>query len=209
MYECATFFLKKLLGIKFSELLRVGFLLILLIPLQGCLNAAMTSAQAFYNRHGLQKNLNDQYITIQAYQALNSNSQFKDANIAIATYNNEVLLVGQTPQFWQKAEAERIVKKIPDVERIYDTITIASPSSTLTRISDSWITTKIKAKLLVSADVDATKVKVVTENSTVYLMGILLPDEASAALDLANATDGVVNVVNLFSYINITRRAVS
>ncbi|OGT36987.1 MAG: hypothetical protein A3F11_09110 [Gammaproteobacteria bacterium RIFCSPHIGHO2_12_FULL_37_14] len=189
--------------------MRVGFLLILLIHLQGCLNAAMTSAQAFYNRHGLQKNLNDQYITIQAYQALNSNSQFKDANIAIATYNNEVLLVGQTPQFWQKAEAERIVKQIPDVERIYDTITIASPSSTLTRISDSWITTKIKAKLLVSADVDATKVKVVTENSTVYLMGILLPDEASAALDLANATDGVVNVVNLFSYINITRRAVS
>ncbi|HLB42865.1 MAG TPA: BON domain-containing protein [Gammaproteobacteria bacterium] len=183
-----------------------GLLIILLIPLYGCVNAAMTSVQAFYNRHSIQKSLSDQYITIQAYQALHTNdNRFKDVNISIATYNNEVLLAGQTPHLWQKLEVERTVKQIADVERVYDTITIANPSSTLTRISDTWITTKIKAKLLTSADVDATRIKVVTENGVVYLMGILPPDEAKTALSMASSTGGVAKVVNLFSYIKITK----
>ncbi len=172
----------------------------------GCMNAAMTGAQAIYNRHSIQKNLTDQYITLQAFNRINNaNNHFKGANISVATYNSEVLLAGQAPHEWQKSEAESIVKQIPEVERVHDTISIANPSSTLTRISDTWITTKIKAKLMASADVDVTQVKVVTENGVVYLMGILLPDEAQAAMELAKKTDGVANVVNLFSYIKIIR----
>ena|SRR3990167_2198915 len=189
--------------------IQTGLSIILFLSLQGCLNAAMTGAQAFYNRHSIQQNLDDQYITMQVYQALKMNSdRFKDANISIATYNNEVLLAGQVPHVWQKMEAKRIIKHIPDVEHVYDSIAIASPSSTLTRMSDTWITAKIKAKLITSAEVDATKVKVVTENGTVYLMGILPIEEAKAAITVASTTDGVAKVVNLFSYIKILRSSI-
>src|SRR3990167_2720138 len=135
--------------VQFFKCIRLTLLFILSLSLQGCLNAAMTGMQAFYNRHSIQQNLSDQYITMQAYQAFKVNhDHFKDTNISVATYNNEVLLSGQTPHIWQKIEAERIVKRIPEVEQIYDTITIAGPSSTLTKMSDIWITTKVKAKLL-------------------------------------------------------------
>lgn len=191
------------------KIIQIMFLIFFLFSLQGCLNAAMTGVQAFYNRHGIQQNLNDQYITMKAYQELKQDNKLTDANISVATYNNEVLLAGQVPQYWQKKEAEQIVKRIPDVLHIYDTIVIASPSSTLTRMSDTWITAKIKAKLLASADVDVTKVKVVTENSTVYLMGLLPSEEAEAAIRVASTTTGVTKVINLFSYIKIMRQSVS
>lgn len=181
--------------------------LVMTIILSGCADMAITGAQAVYNRHSLQKKFNDQYITMQAFKALNiDDDRFKETNISIATFNDEVLLAGQAPRPWQRKEAEKIVKNIPDVKRVYNLIAISNPSSALERIGDTWITTKVKAKLLTSSDVDATQIKVVTENGTVYLMGTLLPSEAEAAVDLARDTDGVESVVKVFSYLRISKR---
>ncbi len=189
------------------KIYRLSLIVMAILCLSGCLNMATTGAEAVYNRRSLQKNFTDQYITMQAYQSLYMKTdQFKDTNISISTYNGEVLLAGQVPHRWQKEKAERLIKQIPDVKRVYNLVIIQSPSSTLTKVSDTWITTKVKTKLLASNDLDATKVKVVTENGVVYLMGILLPEEADAAVDLARNTDGVQSVVKIFSYVNISKR---
>ncbi len=176
--------------------------------LSGCMDVATTGAQVVYNRHKLQKNLQDQLITMHAFKALNYRTdQFNNANIAIATYHSEVLLAGQVPSSWQKIKAEQIIKGIPDIKEIHNLLRVSQPSSTITRISDAWITAKVKAKLLSSDEVDATEVKVITENGTVYLMGILPATEANAAVDIANDTAGVTNVVKIFSYITIHKKA--
>jgi len=190
-----------------TNLNRTSLLLIVTLFLQGCMNVASTGAEAVYNRHSLQKNISEQYITMQAYKALNiKTEEFKNAHISISTYNGEVLLAGQVPEAWQKTKAEQIVKSIPDIGRVYNLVSVGSPSSALTRISDSWITAKVKAKLLASEDLDATQVKVVTENGTVYLMATLQPDEASAAVDIASNTEGVLSVVKIFSYVHISKK---
>lgn len=174
--------------------------------LQSCMDVAVSGAQAVYNRHNIQKNLSDQYISLQAYQALHvKNHHFDDANLSVSTFNGDVLLAGQTPEAWQQKKAERLLKKIPDVKKIYNLTSIGSPSSLLTRMSDAWITTKVKAKLIASNDLDPTRIKVVTENGAVYLMGILPPDEADVAVDLASHTSGVQRVVKIFSYLRVSQ----
>lgn len=190
-------------------MLRWVLLAVMLGCLQGCVNVATTGAQAVYNRHSIEKKVNDQYISMRAFQALHFKTEdFNDANISIATYNGEVLLAGQAPTTWQRQKAEHIVRAIPDVKTVYNQIKIASPSSTLTRVSDAWITSKVKAKLIAAEDVDATQIKVVTENGTVYLMGIVPPTDAMAAVEVARQTDGVERVVKIFSYIKITKSLV-
>lgn len=175
--------------------------------LQGCMNVATSGAEAVYNRHSIEKNLKDQYLTMQAYKALYYDTdQFKNTNIIISTYNREMLLAGQVPYVWQKTRAKEIIKKIPDVGSVYNLVAIQSPSSQLTRISDAWITAKVKAKFLASNDMDGSQVKVVTENGTVFLMGILLPEHADAAVHLASNTDGVQSVVKIFSYMKISKK---
>lgn len=182
-------------------------ILVIFFLVQGCMSVATTGAQAVYNRRSLEKNVNDQLTTVRINQALNfKTNEFRNANIDIATYNNEVLLAGQVPEEWQKEKAEEIAKSFPNVERVYNLLAISSPSSGITRISDAWITSKVKAKFIASEDLDATQVKVVTENGTVYLMGILKPEEADAAVELARTTQGVQSVVKMFSYIRISKR---
>ena len=170
-----------------------------------CADVAVTGAQAAYNHKSLQKSINDHYITMQATHQLNR-PRFKTTNIDIATLNGEVLLTGQAPQEWQKQEAEQRISAINGIKHIYNRISIASPSSSLVRASDAWLTTKVKSKLIASNDLDATRIKVVTERGTVYLMGTLLPEEAEAAVDIASNTDGVTSVVKMFSYMKITKK---
>jgi osmotically-inducible protein OsmY len=84
-------------------------------------------------------------------------------------------------------------------------MTVAAPNSMMTRSSDSYITTKVKASLFGikgQEDLDPTRVKVVTENGTVYLMGILYQAEADAVAVKASQVDGVQTVVKLFEYMD-------
>lgn len=186
--------------------MRAAVLGLAILSLQGCMQVASTGASAVYNRHSLEENFGDGCKTYRGYQALSAKkNEFKNANISIATYHGDMLLVGQVPEAWQRNKAERLMKAIPEVGQVYNLLTVSSPSSALTRVSDAWLTSKVKTKLLASNDVDATKVKVLTENGTVYLMGILQADEADAAVDLARETEGVARVVRVFSYMKISK----
>lgn len=191
-------------SINFWE--KLVIVLLMMSALQGCMNVASTGAQAVYNRQSIKKTLNDQLITRDVYLALQHKThEFKNANISIATFNQEVLLAGEVPEAWQKQKIQTIIKSLPDIKRVYNLIEIASPSSTLTRLNDVWITAKIKGQFIASEDLDVTQIKVVTENSTVYLMGILPADAARAAVDIASNTEGVTKVVKIFSYIHINK----
>lgn len=190
-----------------QRIVSILFLITLALVLQGCTDIAITGAQVIYNRRTLEKNFKDQYITREVYQALYQHSEdFRNTNIVIATYHREVLLAGQAQTAWQRIRAGEIVKKISGVTAVYNLITLDSPSSTMTRMSDAWLTGKVKAKLIASDEVDATHIKVVTENGIVYLMGIVTPEEANEAAELARSTEGVRCVVKIFSYIRITKK---
>jgi len=179
--------------------------------MQGCVSTTMTAASTVYNRHSIQKTLNDQYIMLQAYQKLdidNKQHAFKNANVSVAVLNGEVLLTGQVPEPWQSSQAEKIVTSIPKVTHVYNLLKLASPSSPLTRLSDAWLTTKIKSKMIASSDMDATQVKVVSENGAVYLMGTIPAEQAEVAVDIARNTAGVTKVVKMFSYITISKKPI-
>ncbi|OGT46802.1 MAG: hypothetical protein A3E83_03885 [Gammaproteobacteria bacterium RIFCSPHIGHO2_12_FULL_41_20] len=171
-----------------------------------CAQIATSGAQALYNHNDVKKSLDDNLATLHANQALYVKSnQFKNTDINIATYHSEMLLTGQVPTPWQKNQAESIVKTISNVSHVYNFITVSPPLPPLKQVSDAWLTTKIKAKLIASNDVDGRQIKVVTEDGTVYLMGILQQDQAEAAVDIASNTDGVQKVIKMFSYIHISK----
>lgn len=170
------------------------------------MSVAATGAQAVYDRRDIKQTLNDNYITMQANQKIYADkNRFKDTHISITTFNNEVLLTGEIPDASKRQEVEHIVKNIEGVNLVHNKTITSPPSSSLIRVSDSWITTKIKTQLITSNDVSPSDFKVVTENGTVYLMGTVRRDEADAAVEIASNTAGVQEVVKLFYYINISR----
>lgn len=127
---------------------------------------------------------------------------FYDANIAVVSYNGYVLIAGQVGSERLKALATDVVRKIRGVRRIYNELEIAAPSSAMTRSSDTWITAKVKTWLLGRSDTEGSRVKVVTEDGVVYLMGLVTADEAERIASVAADISGVQRVVKLFELVN-------
>lgn len=142
--------------------------------------------------------------TIAEVNISKADPEFKrNSRIKVISYNGIVLLLGQVPSQALKEEATRIVTPINNVQKVYNELTVGSPATLLEHSNDAWITTKIKTRLIQSEIVTADKIKVNTEQGTVYLMGLATPQEASAAVEAARNTRGVQKVVKVFEYVRL------
>jgi osmotically-inducible protein OsmY len=121
-------------------------------------------------------------------------------SVGVASFNHNVLLIGQAPDESTKARIEETIRSIPKVHTVYDEITLSGVPSLTSEANDSAITTEVKTRLSDTKGVGFNHVKVVTEAGVVYLMGLLTHAEADAAAQVAARTSGVVRVVKVVEY---------
>jgi osmotically-inducible protein OsmY len=167
--------------------------------------AAATTASLAHDRRTTGTVVEDRLIKSRVRRALHDDQEMLDSsNINTAVFNGWVLLTGETPSENFRSRAGDLAREQDKVRRVYNELTIAAPSSFMTRSSDSWITTKVKSSLL-GLDIegfDPSRVKIVTENGTVYIMGLVYRAEAEAAVAQARQASGVQRVVKLFEYLD-------
>jgi osmotically-inducible protein OsmY len=123
-------------------------------------------------------------------------------HVNVTSYNTNVLLTGEVPDEAAKAKTEAFVKSIEHVRAITNEIVVGPKSSLSSRSNDTYLTSKVKTKFVTENQFPANIVKIVTENSVVYLLGIVNKTEADAAAEIARNTDGVEKVVKVFEYMN-------
>lgn len=130
---------------------------------------------------------------------LNSNSR-----IVVVSFNGVVLLAGQVPNAKLKSIALSAAStgKVQGVKQVHNDLQIGPVAGFLARSSDSWITSKVKSLMLTSAAIPSTRIKVVTENGIVYLMGLVTHKEGQNAASVARDVSGVQRVVMLYEYID-------
>lgn len=166
---------------------------------------AATTASVAHDRRTAGTMIEDDAIKLRVGNAIhNEESLNENSHINVTTFNGIVLLSGETPTETFRNQADEIARAQEKVRRVYNELVIAAPSSMMTRSSDSWITTKVKGSL-VGLDIkgfDPSRVKVTTENGTVFLMGLVYHQEADAAVDATRKVGGVQRVVKLFEYLD-------
>lgn len=126
----------------------------------------------------------------------------KHSHIVVTSYNGVVLLAGQTPREDLKSLAEQTASQVQRVKRVHNELQVLPPSSILARNNDAWLTTKVKTQMFGNADVPGSRIKVVTENGIVYLLGLVTQQEANQATAVVQGVSGVQKIVKLFEYID-------
>ncbi len=124
------------------------------------------------------------------------------SHIVVTSYNGIVLVTGQTPRAELKELADKAAKSVLSAKKIHNELQVTQPTSGLVRSNDALLTTSIKTRMLSYNDVPASKVKVVTENGVVYLLGIISRAEAQRATSVVQDVSGVQKIVRLFEYID-------
>ena len=173
--------------------------------LQGCLplvaGGAGATALVLTDRRSGGAQTEDKEIDVRGESRIND--AFGDkVHINVTSYNRNVLLTGEAQDAATKAKIETIVREIPNVRGIVNEIQIAGVSTYSSRGNDSYITSKVKARFVdEGSGFSANHVKVVTESSVVYLLGLVTRAEAEAAVEITRTTGGVQKVVRVFEYI--------
>jgi osmotically-inducible protein OsmY len=126
----------------------------------------------------------------------------KDSHIIVVSFNGIVLLAGQTPNATLKGKAEQAARGTQRVKQVHNELQVMQPSSLLARNNDTWLTTKIKTQMLADSAIPGSRIKIVTENGIVYMLGLVTRQEAKLSTNLIQGVDGVQKIVKLFEYIN-------
>jgi osmotically-inducible protein OsmY len=174
---------------------------------QGCapviVAGGATAAAAAGERRTLGAFVDDGSIEIKARKALNDERDFgDDVHINITSMNGIVLLTGETTTEDKRERAMALIQPIPGIRRIVSEIRVAEPRAFAYTTHDGWITSKVKAKLLGTEGLPSNQIKVVTENSVVYLMGLVKQQEGDMAAEATRAVGGITRVVKLFEYLD-------
>jgi osmotically-inducible protein OsmY len=175
------------------------------LPLTGCAPAVVVGVGAgavmASDRRPAGTYLTDQDIELKASWRL-SERKLNGVHINFTSFNRRLLITGEAATAALKASVLELAKGLPEVREIIDEVVVAAPTEFGSRTSDSYITTKVKARLLDEDRVQVNYVKVVTENGAVFLMGLVKREEGAAAAEVAAKTDGVARVIKVFEYIN-------
>jgi osmotically-inducible protein OsmY len=125
-----------------------------------------------------------------------------NVHVNVTVFNRRVLLTGETRTEGLKLEVANKVKAMKNVADVYNELVAAPLSALSARANDSYLTTRIKGSMIAQEGVPSNSMRVVTEASKVYLMGIVTEAEAERAVNIARSVPGVKQVTKVFDLIS-------
>ncbi|HTE13664.1 MAG TPA: BON domain-containing protein [Burkholderiales bacterium] len=183
----------------------IGWLIVAALPLLGGCAAALiggaaTGVLVAQDRRTVGTVTDDKGIELKAGARVGE--RVNNGHINFTSFNKRVLLSGEVPTAAAREEVERITRGVENVLGVYNELQVAGNSAFTSRTNDTYLTSKVKARFVDGGKFNAVHVKVVTENSVVYLMGMVNRAESEAATEIARTTGGVQKVVRLFEYLD-------
>lgn len=182
-----------------SNYLRISVVLFL-VALQGC---TMLSPSENYGKRTLGTRLDDNVIESRAKKNIKSaHPDLQNANFNVTAFNGVLLITGQVSSLETRELAAKAVQDLRKVKQVHNELVVSGPISFMARTNDSWLSTKVKTVMLFNKEIEGGRIKVVTEDGVVYLMGLLTRDEAETAVQRARQVFGVQKIVKVFEYLN-------
>ena len=181
-----------------------ALLLGLALTLGGCITAtvgvvAVSTIEVVKDERTVGTILDDNIIEANIFKDVVTDPMLDGTtHINTTVVNGVALLTGEVSNNQQKFRAAEIANSYQGIDQVGNQLEILGKSSLTSRTNDALITTKVKAELLRDKNVNSSNIKVVTERSVVYLMGIVGAQEGETAVALAKQVGGVQRIVKIF-----------
>ena len=185
--------------------LKIVFAIILATSISGCASLiGQTANQPITSSPGLRTagTLIEDELIENKILVTQGSLEIKNSHINVVSFNENVLLIGQVPTQDVKNEAQRIAESTRKVKSVHNELQVAGPTSLLIRSNDTYLTSRAKVNLLASQNANGIRVKVISENGTVFLMGLVTRNEGQAAVNEIVNISGVRRIVKVFEYID-------
>ena len=174
-----------------------SILLLLILILTACSNSPRRTTGTV---------LNDQKLEFDVISSIRSNPNFsEDDHIKVEVHQGVVLLAGETVSEANRALATELAEESRLTERVVNDLKVGERAGFGGKLDNSWLTNKVNSKLLTKNPVagnDVSRIKVVSSQNTVYLMGMVTREEGDAVAEVVRNIRGVERVVKIFDYVD-------
>ncbi|MBE8215219.1 MAG: BON domain-containing protein [Endozoicomonadaceae bacterium] len=182
------------------------YLIVSLITLlTGCTASDSFQKNKIQHYVSFDKNVKDWSLESLAKSHLNKKSAaLRYSHITPIIFNHEVLLVGQVPSEKDKKDALKVIQFLPKITTTHNELTVKNNVPFSDRIHDNYITSKIRAKLMLSNHLPIRNMKIITSDNIVYIIGALSSESYKIVLKIIRKIhiDG-----KIISFINILDKA--
>lgn len=145
---------------------------------------------------GISGTMGDSSINTVIAAKLHQTSPEAFTQIDVDVYMGEVLLTGSVKDPSWSLEAEKLSWKSSGVRAVYNHIQTTEDSSFLDYTKDTWITTKIKSKMLAEKKINSLNYMIKTVGGTAYVMGTAeSEEEMNAVHSILKDTSGLKEVM--------------
>lgn len=180
-------------------------ILLVAFVLSGCAAAVVGGAAVVaHDRRSAGTMLDDQTLEVQISDRIYGAPEFTGGDhVKVEVYQGVALLLGEVTTQDKRERAGALAAEVGHVKRVVNELVVDKSASVGQRLDNTWLTTKVNTALVRNNPVpgfDATRIKVVTSQETVYLMGLVTREEGDAVAEVARNVGGVAKVVKVFSY---------
>ncbi|QEZ48179.1 BON domain-containing protein [Cupriavidus oxalaticus] len=148
----------------------------------------------------------DRGLQMEAESTINSRYSGQ-ARVNVTVFNRKVLLTGEASNDSVKQQVEQYVRGLQNARVVINELEVVNSPGFMTQSQDAYLTSKVKTLLMTADGVPSNSIKITTEKSVVYLLGVVTQQEGDRATDVARNASGVTKVVKAFDYVNDTERA--
>lgn len=173
----------------------------------GCAAAVVGgSAAAAHDRRTMGTIFDDQNAEYRVIDAIYSTPEIgKESHIKVEVYEGIALLMGETDTEEKRQLAERVAAQVEYIDRVVNEVVVDERAGFGTKLNNTWLTTKVNTALIKENPVpgfDASRIKIISSDGTVFLMGLVTREEGDAVAEVARNVGGVSRVVKVFSYLD-------
>lgn len=188
--------------------IRILLLLAMLLPvIQGCATAVVAGASAgaviTNDKRSFGSIIDDENIEIKMRRFVDQQKVLREtAHLSFTSVNGVLLISGEIGNEQDRNLILNQARQTSGVKRTVNQMEIAPVASVSSRTHDAWITSVVKTRLASDKRVDSTRIKVVTESGSVFLMGLVSQQEGADAAEAARVVNGAKRIVKLFEYLD-------
>ena len=118
-------------------------------------------------------------------------------HVNVSSYNRLALITGEVPDEKRKAQIEKIILDVENVQKTVNEVAIMENASTTARLQDGILTSRIRAALIDEKNLIANAFKVTTERGVVYIQGRATAREIALMTEIVSGLGGVTRVVRM------------
>ena len=157
-----------------------------------------------YAKRSAGTTLDDQTLEYEVINDIYSSPGFgEDDHIKVEVHQGIVLLAGETVSEENRKMATKLAEAPKLTRRVVNDLTVGDRAGFAAKSNNTWLTTKVNSILLkenLLPGNDASRIKVVSSQHTVYLMGLFTHEEGDAIAEVVRNIGGVDKVVKVFDY---------